>query len=272
MKVVCPGCGETFNLPPSWAIRRKTSNPCCSRSCRASLDRFSRPAMPPREQRPEPATFERRFWSKVMQSTNCWLWIGHRNRFNGYGYMRTNEGKHVLAHRASWALSHGDIPAGFSVLHKCDNRLCVRPDHLFLGTQSDNVRDMVEKGRHRGRAKREKLMNEFGSTNGAVKPPRETISLMVADSALRQEIKLAQLILSGYQESLRLGQGGEVDWKQIGSLETSARLLGRAITNLKVAAIKEAEARAARRADQQCSEVLGSVAVYPLALVPQGNG
>lgn len=90
-----------------------------------------------------------RFWAKVHKTDGCWLWLGSLNGF-GYGQIRGEwPGPRALrSHRASWILHCGPIPAGLSVLHRCDNPPCVRPDHLFLGTQSDNQRDMTTKGRH----------------------------------------------------------------------------------------------------------------------------
>lgn len=72
-----------------------------------------------------------------------------RNR-RGYGSFTLDGslGESVAAHRFSWELHFGEVPDGMYVLHKCDNPPCVRPDHLFLGTQSDNMYDMWDKGRH----------------------------------------------------------------------------------------------------------------------------
>jgi hypothetical protein len=88
-----------------------------------------------------------RFWEKVDVSfkTGCWEWTGFRGR-TGYGRVRFN-GRTQSAHRVSYELTWGPIPVGLSVLHSCDNRACVRPDHLSLGTQGDNMRDMFAKGR-----------------------------------------------------------------------------------------------------------------------------
>jgi HNH endonuclease len=90
-------------------------------------------------------TLDKRFWSKVEKKEGCWEWTAAR-LLNGYGVVAL--GKCMwLAHRASWLLHYGEIPQGMLVLHHCDNRGCVRPDHLFLGTNQDNVRDMLSKGR-----------------------------------------------------------------------------------------------------------------------------
>lgn len=92
-------------------------------------------------------TPEQRFWAKVDKSSECWVWTAGRQHF-GHGKFRPNgSAPHVLAHRFSYELAYGPIPDGLFVLHKCDNPPCVRPDHLFLGTQDDNMKDKVRKGR-----------------------------------------------------------------------------------------------------------------------------
>lgn len=78
-------------------------------------------------------------------SSRCWEWTGALNR-SGYGQFAIAYKPHG-AHRAAWIFANGDIPKGLHVLHKCDNPCCVRPDHLFLGSHSDNVQDAMNKGR-----------------------------------------------------------------------------------------------------------------------------
>jgi hypothetical protein len=86
-----------------------------------------------------------RFWAKVNKTDSCWLWTGYTHR-QGYGRM-WGRGRLELAHRVSWELHFGPVPIGMCVLHQCDCCGCVRPSHLFLGTQTDNIHDMEAKGR-----------------------------------------------------------------------------------------------------------------------------
>jgi hypothetical protein len=90
-----------------------------------------------------------RFWAKVDLSgktDGCWIWTGHTTT-TGYGviYCRSHN---LLAHRLAYEFTFGSIPDGLEVLHRCDVRTCVAPHHLFVGTQQDNMRDMVTKMRN----------------------------------------------------------------------------------------------------------------------------
>lgn len=88
---------------------------------------------------------KKRITYKIDKKTGCWEWSGSNNG-NGYGRVSHN-GKYICAHRGSYIVNVGPIPKGLLVLHKCDNRMCVNPDHLFLGTHKDNCHDMYKKGR-----------------------------------------------------------------------------------------------------------------------------
>jgi hypothetical protein len=86
-----------------------------------------------------------RFWSFVERTESCWLWRGAQ-RGSGYGGFHWRNISHY-AHRKAWELINGPIADGLHVCHHCDNPPCVRPDHLFLGTQADNNHDRDRKGR-----------------------------------------------------------------------------------------------------------------------------
>lgn len=88
-----------------------------------------------------------RFFYKVtVEENNCCTWEAARQG-RGYGHFWLN-GHHMLAHRVSWVIHYGPIPEGMMVLHRCDNPGCVNPQHLFLGSQQENMLDMISKGRH----------------------------------------------------------------------------------------------------------------------------
>lgn len=88
-----------------------------------------------------------RFWNKVKtgKPDECWEWQGRRQR--GYGCFDLSSGKAVKAHRMSYQLVYGAIPAGMHICHHCDNPGCVNPSHLFVGTDKDNSDDKIRKGR-----------------------------------------------------------------------------------------------------------------------------
>jgi hypothetical protein len=83
--------------------------------------------------------------NKIDVSGDCWLWTASTIT-NGYGHLRIN-GKLILSHRFVWEFFNGPVPLGLYVLHKCDVRNCVNPEHLFIGTHRDNAIDMFDKGR-----------------------------------------------------------------------------------------------------------------------------
>lgn len=83
--------------------------------------------------------------AQIDHITGCWLWTGSKNG-RGYGSIYL-DGKRVGAHVASWILFKGPIPDGMNVCHHCDNPPCINPHHEFLGSQSDNLKDAVKKGR-----------------------------------------------------------------------------------------------------------------------------
>ena len=118
---------------------------------------------------------EERFWEKVNKSGDCWEWTAS-TFVNGYGKFGVN-GKTLRAHRVSYEFIHGPIPDGLLACHRCDNKICVRPSHIFLGTDKDNSNDREKKGRtargeRSGKAKltEEKVKNirkEYSSGNTA---------------------------------------------------------------------------------------------------------
>ncbi len=129
--ILCDGCGQTV-----YRLQRRRLNKSgrvfCTITCR---NKHYGPRQPLWD----------RFWSKVQQQDECWLWTASVLS-SGYGCVRVN-GKTRTAHTLAWELTCGLIPCGLFVCHTCDVRRCCRPSHLFLGTAQDNNDDGRRKGR-----------------------------------------------------------------------------------------------------------------------------
>jgi hypothetical protein len=125
----CQQCGKGFYSTPS--RKAKGEAKYCSKACESDARAANREAS---------------FWSRVEKTDGCWLWQGKPGT-HGYGTISIRNTPH-LTHRVSYEIAHGSGSAdGFFVLHKCDNRLCVNPDHLFLGDHQANMDDMYAKNR-----------------------------------------------------------------------------------------------------------------------------
>ena len=123
------------------------------------------------------ASLEVRFWRYVEKSCGCWLWKGRLSQTR-YGYIQKGGrgSTNVYAHRLSYQIHKGEIPEGMVVMHLCDNPSCVNPDHLRVGTYSENTLDAVAKGR-----KVSVPPHKFGESHGASKL-KETDVLAIRDS------------------------------------------------------------------------------------------
>lgn len=130
----CQVCDKEFRKHPSEINRREGK--FCSRECyRQSIKRNKTPPLQKLQKK------------TIYPSNGCWVWIGGLDR-KGYGCVLV-DGKTTSPHRLSWTLHHGPIPPELNVCHKCDNPPCWNPNHLFLGTQLENIRDAIAKNRFR---------------------------------------------------------------------------------------------------------------------------
>jgi hypothetical protein len=109
--------------------------------------------------------------SMPVPFSGCHIWLGHTNK-KGYGRLSLNR-RLVLTHRLAWETYRGPIPSGLMVLHECDIPCCINPNHLFLGTNDDNVADRVKKGRGQ---------NLTGESNPNAKLSSADVAVILASS------------------------------------------------------------------------------------------
>lgn len=134
----CEECGVVFGMFNAQGNRRQNMarRRFCGNACMHAAKKFAIKRA------------DKMFWPKVDRSGGpdaCWPY--HRIDPIGYGRF-LKSGPFAFAHRTAWQIAKGSIPAGMDVLHRCDNRRCCNPSHLFLGTHQDNMLDMARKGRN----------------------------------------------------------------------------------------------------------------------------
>ncbi len=123
-------------------------------------------------------TREERFWTKVDKTGDCWIWTAAS--LGGYGQFGTEHGTSG-AHRFSYGLANGPIPSGLNVCHSCDTPLCVKPDHLFVGTQQENVIDSYDKGRHKMSQRGKEGISTANKQRWADPGARQRMSVVMTD-------------------------------------------------------------------------------------------
>lgn len=145
-----------------------------------SQPNFSENRRHPRRRAPLTAEL---FWKRSIKPVGCWLYDGARE-INGYGYLQNPFGpepKFMTAHRAAWIYANGPIPEGMLVLHRCDVRACINPEHLFLGTDADNTVDKMRKLRS----------GNYGTTNIHAKLTDDLVRSIHAEWRPRMTNKMA---------------------------------------------------------------------------------
>ncbi len=144
-----------------------------------------------------------KFWDKVSVAgiDACWEWARYKYP-NGYGKFSngTRHGYSTYAHRAAYELTKGEIPPGMFICHKCDNKACVNPSHLFVGTPADNSKDMCNKNRQ---------IKQRGSRNNNARLTAEDVAVIRSDRRPAKDVAREYGVCAGHIYNIR----GNSKWK-----------------------------------------------------------
>ena len=151
-----------------------------------------------------------RFWSHVdkKRDADCWEWTKAITTSTGYGNITITPGNQEATHRLAFKLSHGEIPAGMYVCHKCDNRKCCNPAHLYLGTPQDNARDMWVRGRQHNYSTMEKGVDRHNARLN-----EEKVIYIRANFAKRSATDLARQFGVSVSTVIEAAKG--ITWKHV---------------------------------------------------------
>lgn len=168
-------------MAPSQFTDRSSTCQHCGKPCLKSGKYCSQACFYSHRRNPDQADVAKRFWEKVHKgdaADACWVWVASTTR-RGYGTIRIG-GRQLAAHRLSWELHNGPISDGLFVCHRCDNPMCVRPDHLWLGSHTENMQDMVAKGRRVDGPSLNPEQRARGASHGCARLSNEDVVAMRA--------------------------------------------------------------------------------------------
>ena len=197
----CKTCGKQFEKRTKW--QRFCSSACKQRAYRVPCEKCGVLRVPSAKtcMKCRPSRWKHpEFWSLVIKTEYCWLWQGPCFKDNGYG-RAFHDGHRQPAHRVAWELTNGPIPDGLFACHHCDVKPCVRPSHLFLGTQKDNMQDWTKKGKNR--LVSDPSLRKYGDANW-MRQNRSLVFRGQLSRRLRNEIK------SGERTILRDAKSGQL--------------------------------------------------------------